>query len=97
MENEEISKYLTEKMGLCWHEWEEFFPSFVCSKCGFDYDDFDDNGFFSPDGFFILWNWIIEQDWFPSFWVSNTKSNMLDIIDYETFPIKIYNYLKESE
>lgn len=83
MENEEVNKYLTEKMGLCWHEitrYEKeigYFTS-ICN-CGRKIRDsrgnkrecFANINLFSPEGFFFLWNWAIKQDWWREFEIVN--------------------------
>jgi len=68
-------KFLTETMGLCWHEQSEQFG--VCGKCG---NRLPGLGITCPDGgskiqikrdfdfstwhgFGMLWEWAIKQDW----------------------------------
>jgi len=53
--------------------------------------------FFSPEGFFKLWNWAIEKEWWEDFerdlelprhWIPRR------FINPETFPIKLYEFLR---
>lgn len=111
MENEEISKYLTEKMGLCWHDWKSMSPKYdgssQCKKCGVMEcmtisPQYSNINFFSPEGFFILKDWAIKQDWFKNLdciWTDIGVPSAMDInyINPEAFAVAIYNYLKESE
>jgi hypothetical protein len=70
-------------IGECWHEWmpkASFFDSntMKCNKCrtiGFlQYTDFS-----TPEGFFKLWNFCKEQEW----WVKFHDFNGGRIIQYE--------------
>lgn len=67
-----VNKRLTELRGECWHEWIPAFPhediidysmrGHRCKKCG-EYwptkieDGYGSPNYFTPAGFFILWNW----------------------------------------
>lgn len=55
MNKELINKFLTEKMGECWHEWEP------------KRDNVRNYDFFTWEGFGKLWEWAGEQEWFPYF------------------------------
>jgi hypothetical protein len=74
MNNEERNKYLTEKMGVCWHEWDwqrssTGMPSvhapMWCSKCK-SYSNGKDvcRDFDTWVGFGLLWEWANKQEWF---------------------------------
>lgn len=109
---EEINKYLTEQLGECWHEYvwqtayapqvDSYYKCIDCSHEVFGQTMNPGNGDFStPDGFFKLWRWAIEQEWWNDFinsiggwtvWIEPEK-----IIDPETFAKAIANYLKERE
>lgn len=69
--NTERDSFLTEAMGLCWHELSVNYSRPVCIKC--DKNEYDNPNFslenykynFSTwDGFGILWEWSIKQEWF---------------------------------
>jgi hypothetical protein len=64
---EEDSKFLAEKMGLCWHEWvyvENDWPE--CKKCKvrrYHVWSID----FSSYGFFVVFEWAKRQEWWDEF------------------------------
>jgi len=72
-------EYLTEKMGLCWHEkkWCGFSALMGmeyagCKYCGFKDHipaglDFPNIDFSTWQQFGQLWEWSIKQDWWGSF------------------------------
>lgn len=78
---EEDSKYLAEKMGLCWHE-----PNYgywivcsdgkygvPCKSCGIRLYDTHGNDevknidFSSEHGFFVVFEWAKKQEWWIEF------------------------------
>lgn len=109
-------KFLTEKMGLCWHDWfykgthppyrdPEFKPDKICSNCGIDFYkqlslginecNFD---FSTPEGFFKLWNWAAEQDWWQHFIERVTVGHfkvrdIISIINPTVFADEVWGYL----
>jgi hypothetical protein len=115
----ERDKFLTEAMGLCWHEeLEEYrlhdeirmrckcgetaLKGYCCIRSsGFQ----QDCGFSTPDGFFKLWDWAQEQDWWTvgsPFWGGYTayKSQgrfMIGdaFINPNHFADAVFKYLKE--
>ena len=62
-------KYIVERLGHCWHEfgvsW-EYMPTLVvkkCKKCCILFNDnYDNPNFATPNGFFLLWDKIMEDD-----------------------------------
>jgi hypothetical protein len=60
-------QFLTEMMGECWHEWgcSLKLESVACIKCGESF--FDNTDFSTPEGFFRLWNYCKEQEWWGEF------------------------------
>lgn len=74
----ERDKYLTEAMGECWHEWKSHRRHMSglsthivkeCLKCdavSYDEHKICNNNFSTPEGFFKLWNWAIEQEWWDN-------------------------------
>jgi hypothetical protein len=70
-------QFLTEKvLRECWHEWPTItqdLPSAyaLCKKCyllahnGFTYES--NNNFSTPEGFFKLWDYCKEQEWWKEF------------------------------
>jgi len=113
----ERDKYLTEAMGGCWHETRFTGDSIhipleeKCVKCGvvtaregdFNRLDQDNNDFSTPDGFFKLWDWAINQKWWVWFWDEkfNTKEFdyqvVINHINPDNFANAIYDFLKERE
>jgi hypothetical protein len=107
---QERDKYLTKAIGECCHEWEEFFPSFICRGCGIDAMDLEDNLFSTWQGFGKLWGWATKQDWWKDFWYQQLKvsswycsdtldyqaSAMADMVNPDTFANAVYVYLKEA-
>ena len=83
---EEDSKYLAEKMGLCWHEfrvvqtdWETWKRK--CIHCDCDYGKNPD--FSSEHGFFVAWNWAKEQEWWDTFITQEEKDIGVSSIAFE--------------
>ena len=84
MRNQEINKYLTEKVfEECWHEWEhvKWFHMWVwrCTGCENEqymlYEDdpnkhtrYQTYDFFTNEGCMRLWLKIQECEWWESFW-----------------------------
>jgi len=105
---EEINRYLTEAMGLCWHKYRPIgFGKYGCWDCGYENKDKKQRDFFSPEGFFILLNWAKGENWwYPEFehwklcdWENSKSYGMIKsyLINPEVFPIEVYNYLRGRE
>jgi hypothetical protein len=91
-------KFLTEAMGECWHVGA---PNF-CVKCkdAFEFGTFQNN-FSTPDGFFKLWKWAQEQEWWENFrmltftgatWIGHEDR----FINPDRFADAVYAFLKEQ-
>lgn len=112
MNQELINKFLTEKMGKCWHEWKGASSGMTCIKCGYRVAyhtnppiNFD---FFTWEGFGKLWEWDIKQEWWKKFvkkngiswfWL-NAPSTLLIIVDHinpEKFAIATAEFLGYKE
>ena len=104
----EINKFLTEQLGGCWHETIGPYSSgygWVCKHC--DRKFTTNNNFFTPEGFFKLWNWAIEQDWWHGQfepwllcdWKNNKQYGMVksEIINPERFAKGVYELLEEHK
>lgn len=73
MDSIDRDKYLTEKMGLCYHELQCEYSRPVCTKCGknendnpnFALENYKYN-FSTWEGFGKLWEWATEQEGFMS-------------------------------
>lgn len=103
--NEERDKFLTEQMDKCWHEELYRYDSFTkrCKVCDKDSRSCTRINFSTPDGFFKLWNWAKEQEWWED-WKESKEYRNLDgayIINMEffihpdRFANAIYEFLKE--
>ena len=57
-------QFLTEMMGECWHEWDGG-CSYICDKCNKKYKH--NPNFSTSNGFFKLWNFCKEQEWWMKF------------------------------
>ena len=104
--NEEINKYLTEAMGLCWHR---LFPSAgktVSCPCDNNrksmarivfYTDHKNNDFSTWEGFGKLFEWAKEQRWWIDFILQQNPgvTNFCELLTPEKFATKLYNFLKE--
>lgn len=107
MEEEDI-KYLTTKMGECYHEGMKIIPCSVgslrtpCIKCGKQgynrtFDNWVDFG--------AVWMWIKDQDWWYEFMCTyqpyghEVILNIGDYIDHTTLPKLVVKFLisRESE
>ncbi len=107
--NEERDKFLTEAMGMCWHEFglctscqkgysgEYRFHCIKCHlACGYCfYADFS-----TWPGFGLLWEWATKQDWFRHFSIYikvppgfNVFSNYY--IHPDRFADILYEFLKD--
>lgn len=102
----ERDKYLTESLGECWHGISRTNnPRHTCTKCGLKSDElytFTFNNFSTPDGFFKLWNWAQEQEWFIPFtfkmsMIGDSYHMRTDIIHPDRFSNAVYKFLKESD
>jgi hypothetical protein len=103
MNNIYRDKFLTIQLGECWHEF-GFQICPICKICKGTHINLTKpfyNNFSTPDGFFKLWNWSQEQEWWGAL-----KWRMSDIdaqhhiaeryIHPDRFADAVYNYLKEK-
>ena len=103
-------QFLTEMMGECWHEpvwnadnyWSYTIPlserNLSCKKCFANSCEHPD--YSTPYGFFRLWNWCKEQEWWVDFWYSTViPDDFLKLINPEVFANAIARYRgwKEGE
>lgn len=109
----ERDSFLTEAMGLCWHELNSLYTRPHCIKCGkneFDNPNFNlENykyNFSTWEGFGILWEFAIKQDWFINFYEDHmygavdrkykpTVHILRFFINPDGFANRIYEFLKE--
>ena len=117
----ERDKFLTEAMGECWHDWIQKTRlgsgRCICQVEGhyMAYENFVFHAemnldFSTPEGFFKLWNWAKEQEWWTIFRKSQIHRKIVkhdrgekdiwglipaELINPDTFANAIYNYLKE--
>lgn len=68
--NTERDKFLTEAMGLCWHDiinhvsgFMEVRVAYFCKKCKIQGRDVYNLDFSTWSSFGILWEWSIKQNW----------------------------------
>ena len=66
-------QFLTEMIGECWHDIS------IDRTRSFQVQFYKNNNFFTPEGFFKLWNFCKEQEW----WVKFHDFNGGRIIQYE--------------
>lgn len=112
MNKDQVNKELTELLGECWHEatikqspkrvqgFVENNP--VCKHCNISYAEFEQrNDYYTDTGFFKLWNYAIEQEWWSKFVGEMIfkevfiSENLAKAINPENFANTIYEYLKE--
>ena len=117
---EERDRFLTEAQGECWHEWGNDPLYKQCVKCRKYLPSADLEKFRSIElthidfstwpGFGVLWEWVIKQDFFPSFYLStylldekNLKTDFMgeiianivsDIVNPDRFADAVYKFLK---
>lgn len=100
----ERDKFLTEAMGLCWHEgrWYGFY--WCCSNCDTTLPRNADNNidFDSWPGFGILWEWSLKQEWWISFISHIGSPYALTVIQYtyinpSRFADAVFEFLKERK
>ena len=112
---EEINKFLTEAMDECWHGFLQVTGDSIhipiklsCGSCGktvaeepFFYKI--NNDFSTPEGFFKLWNFAIEQDWWEDFLEKGKYGDPMfdcrissEIINPERFAKAAYEYLNDG-
>jgi hypothetical protein len=107
----ERNNFLTEAILNCNHDYEdierpygygEFDTILICSKCGKEKYHFI--RFSTPDGFFKLWNWAKEQNWWEQFLIKHCQASQythiaIDIkyINPDRFANVIYEFLKEQK
>lgn len=101
----ERDKFLTEAMGECWHEVLRPMDTIPhCKKCGIRlFLDTQDNSDFSTwPGFGKLWEWAMQQEWFPE-WIGWAKGPGyaiayldIDLLHPDRFADALYNFLKEQ-
>jgi hypothetical protein len=112
MQKESCNKFLTEWMGECWHKFtrpeEKWVESgSVCKKCGKEvstdnvYQRFN---YFTPEGFFLLWNKANEGGSFYAFLYKEWGSiedmyidRVISLINPEIFPYKWARFLGWKE
>lgn len=108
MTKQEISKYLVEWFGECWHR-----PDYIGSMCiecrAILHRESPNRNLFTPAGFFWLWNKFRKHELWTQFWWWIEEDNALyrgrqmsyydftEYINYETFPKVVYEFLKERE
>lgn len=105
-----IDKELTEYFGKCWHKGGAYGNALVCRKCNYVAHGFRDNvencnyPLSTPEGFFWLWEKCKESGWWRNFItgrfygrVGNSFDNLLNTINYSTFPQLVYDFLKETK
>jgi len=106
--NKERDKFLTEIIGDCWHEFpKRTYPlvtiiepqSEICLNCQKSIYITHNINFNKWEGFGKLWEWAIEQDWWPKLWRSYLSKSTYksDIINPNNFADFIYNYLKNGK
>lgn len=114
MSDEEVNKYLTEELfGECWHHYWWWLDVAVnehcyrCADCGiqkFQTMRPSNQNFFTPEGFFKLWNKAQEMGW----WGPLVRPYMLgtpfgcydkifDLINPTRFAIEVYSFLSDRE
>ena len=89
-----INKFLTEEMDECWHEWvfkitkptQNLYQCTRCNKTSVVYAGITPkrNDFFTPDGFFKLWEWAQEQDWWDHFY----ETRLCTTVKHNTFQLR---------
>lgn len=100
---EEISKFLTEAMGECWHEWPD--RSTPCVKCGqrssMSTIGMHDN-FLTWGGFGKLWKWANKQEWWGQFLHERIEDDIqkgmifLELIHPENFAKAVVGFLQKK-
>jgi hypothetical protein len=87
--SEERDKDLTIAMGETWNVWDSFE-----SEC----KPYSANNFSTPDGFFKLWNWAKEQEWFWEGVFHRLDYQVPELfINPDRFADAVYAYLKERD
>ncbi len=108
-DGQEIGRYLTEAMGLCWHEFDT--NGNGCTSCqlpldyemGVEHYHIDFVGEWRAFG--LLWEWAIKQEWWYEFWYGvgrvgdrRASKSPMDLwaehINPEKFSRAIYDFLK---
>lgn len=105
MTKQEINKYLTETIGECWHELEKSDLGLIsrCKHCDLILLDcrcnpaistVRNNDFFSSEGFFKLWDWAQNQEWFGDclLWISSVRVTCGTCGE---FPSKMYHEVSD--
>lgn len=107
--DDNISKFLTEAMGGCWHT---FIPTtsyrLKCTKCDKGINSFDRESayidFSTWEGFGILLSWAKQQVWWYSFiGISSDglahddwEALAIDLVNPEAFAMAVYEELIEE-
>lgn len=106
---EEVSKFLSEAMGECWHESNRQpndragFPA-TCS-CGHrpmkapvmgEKSHCQNNDFSTWIGFGKLWNWGTHQEWWIDFVTEYGFMEFIEYIDPDKLANAIYEYLQNK-
>lgn len=111
--NDEINKWFCEEVfGKCWHDIIEtritdgdhipiIYDGFICIICGEEFENkfLNPNYFKDWNGFGIIWEWAIRQDWWNAyleriFWPGKTKIYINTFINYKTFARDVYRFLE---
>ena len=96
-------KFLTEQIGECWHEGCELFIAsegkFHC-ECGKWMSYPHRQTFSTSDGFFKLWEWSQQQEWWYDFLNKDQCFGFavsIELVNPDRFADAIYQFLKERE
>ena len=81
-------QFLTEMMGECWHELDEYH----CIKCKEMIYQLNEGhqDFSTPEGFFELWNFCKEQEW----WLKFVYNEIF--VGYEPHPDDVFKYINPT-
>ena len=113
MDQGKANRFLSERMGWCWHEWQVGEDGKNhCIHCGISSRDPFSMDFFTPEGFFELWNWARKEEWWVrckqdfaiTEWTRVGKDNFQTfgefaetLIDPVLFPAAVARYLGYRE
>lgn len=89
--NIERDKFLTEVMGLCWHEprykkrIRDSYDGILndedwCPKCKQIYRDLNHFNFSTWESFGMLWEWAVKKEWWKNFLDKITKVDKYDTL-----------------
>ena len=114
MTQEQKCKFLTLVIGKCWHDIKSIFAmNRKCQKCKkviyFEYCEGEEcygslmdapfnMNYFTPSGFWEVWEWAKEQNWWGNFvWVFLLSQDIGNVINYRTFSDTLAQFLIESK